>query len=149
MFFLEQLESHPDGCLDLAETLRPVTYGMRQEPDGTHRLWYQGRERYFDVFFLLKDQRLSWAQFSLRGLVLSFDVSKRFLSVDQTDEMEQTAYAVSATRTLKPLAPALATRFTRIAMAIVAARAEDPYFAAFGRQLRASLADQYTTIELR
>ncbi len=143
MFWLAQLENDAPACRQLGLGLRPITFGIRPDEDGIKRLWFQGRERYFDVFFEIREQRLTWAQLSFRGLVLTFEGKTRALRVDETDEMQTSSYALSASRTLRPLPSEIATRFTRIAMAMVAARHEDPFFAAFGRQLRSALADVY------
>lgn len=42
---------------------------------GTKRIWFQGDEPYFDIFFELKDDDIVWFQFTLRGQCLSWSTN--------------------------------------------------------------------------
>jgi hypothetical protein len=134
--WLKNIENDPAACAELARGIRPITTGTRLSKDGTRSLWYQGAERYFDIFFEIKEQRLTWAQLSLRGLVLSYDSASRYLRVDSTDELEPAERAISTSRTLTPLPPDVASSFTAVVKHILAARQEDPFFSAFSRLLK-------------
>ncbi|GAB1541955.1 hypothetical protein NUACC21_46280 [Scytonema sp. NUACC21] len=53
---------------------------------GTKRIWFQGDEPYFDVFFELKNEDIVWFQVTLRGSSLSWS-KKNGLQTGSTNEL--------------------------------------------------------------
>ncbi|AFZ25899.1 hypothetical protein Cylst_3780 [Cylindrospermum stagnale PCC 7417] len=67
---------------------------------GTTRIWFQGAEPYFDVFFELKDNQIIWFQFTLRGKSLSWNSKRPGLQTGNTNELnidDVSFYAASKT----------------------------------------------------
>jgi hypothetical protein len=56
--------------------------------EGLKRIWFQGEEPYFDIFFDLKDDDIIWFQFTLRGKSLSWDNKRRQLQTGLTNELQ-------------------------------------------------------------
>ncbi|NJL63688.1 MAG: hypothetical protein HC903_19930 [Methylacidiphilales bacterium] len=56
--------------------------------EGLKRIWFQGEEPYFDVFFDLKEDEIIWFQFTLRGKSLSWDSKRRQLQTGLTNEFQ-------------------------------------------------------------
>jgi hypothetical protein len=56
--------------------------------EGLKRIWFQGEEPYFDIFFDLKDDEITWFQFTLRGKSLSWDSKRRKLQTGFTNELQ-------------------------------------------------------------
>ena len=73
MSWLTDLLTNPIERRALAATLRPVRVPARAPLPAMHRLWYTGRDAYFDVFIDLRDGHVCWCQVTLRGLSLTFD----------------------------------------------------------------------------
>lgn len=62
------------------------------------KLWYQGGEPYFDVFFELQDSKIIWFQFTLRGKSVSWSRQSAQLETGITNESnidDITYYAAS------------------------------------------------------
>lgn len=53
------------------------------------RIWYQGDESYFDMFFDIQNNEIVWFQFTLRGKALLWDKDKPGLCTGTTGETEQ------------------------------------------------------------
>lgn len=71
----------------LGSSLRQINQTLMRSNDvGTTRLWYQGGEPYFDIFFELQDNHLSWFQFTLRGKSLSWSQSAKSIQTGTTNE---------------------------------------------------------------
>ena len=51
------------------------------------RIWYQGEEPYFDVFFELKDGDLVWFQLTFRGKCVSWNQQQSRLQTGKTNEL--------------------------------------------------------------
>jgi hypothetical protein len=67
---------------------------------GTKKVWFQGEEPYFDVFFELKNNQIAWFQFTLRGKSVSWDSKAPGLQTGTTDELklnDVSFYAASKT----------------------------------------------------
>ncbi|MBW4506727.1 MAG: hypothetical protein KME64_09475 [Scytonematopsis contorta HA4267-MV1] len=67
---------------------------------GTKKVWFQGEEPYFDVFFELRNNQIAWFQFTLRGKSLSWDSKAPGLQTGTTDELklnDVSFYAASKT----------------------------------------------------
>lgn len=71
----------------LGSSLRQINQTLMRSNDlGTTRLWYQGGEPYFDIFFELQDHNLSWFQFTLRGKSLSWSQKAKNIQTGTTNE---------------------------------------------------------------
>ncbi len=59
----------------LGASLRQIKPNLLKQgqKQGVTRIWFQGAEPYFDVFFELEDNEIVWFQFTLRGKSLSWD----------------------------------------------------------------------------
>lgn len=56
--------------------------------EGANRIWFQGDEPYFDVFFELKNDEIVWFQFTLRGKSLSWDSKTTRWQTGITNELK-------------------------------------------------------------
>ncbi|MBK1986036.1 hypothetical protein A0J48_000460 [Sphaerospermopsis aphanizomenoides BCCUSP55] len=54
---------------------------------GIERIWFQGGEPYFDIFFELNNQEITWFQFTLRGQSLSWCIEQPILKTGITNEL--------------------------------------------------------------
>ncbi|MTJ09314.1 hypothetical protein [Anabaena sp. UHCC 0204] len=74
---------------------------LKQSPqEGTMRVWFQGGEPYFDLFFELNNGEITWFQFTLRGKSLSWCIHKPLLKTGITNELnidDVSFYAASKT----------------------------------------------------
>ncbi|MEP0817100.1 MULTISPECIES: hypothetical protein [Trichocoleus] len=71
----------------LGSSLRQIKQtSIRSGEAGVVRLWYQGGEPYFDIFFELQDDHLRWFQFTLRGKSLSWSQRAKNVQTGTTDE---------------------------------------------------------------
>ncbi|MBD2603359.1 hypothetical protein H6G81_02145 [Scytonema hofmannii FACHB-248] len=64
------------------------------------RVWFQGEEPYFDIFFELKNDEIAWFQFTLRGRSLSWDSKTSGWETGNTNELkidDVSFYAASKT----------------------------------------------------
>jgi hypothetical protein len=77
-----------DEIAALGASLRAIDprFVRSSSSSGTRRIWYQGNEPYFDVFFDLKNEEIIWFQFTLRGKTLSWDSKKPGLQTGSTNE---------------------------------------------------------------
>ncbi|BAZ28074.1 hypothetical protein NIES4074_05050 [Cylindrospermum sp. NIES-4074] len=67
---------------------------------GTTRIWFQGAEPYFDIFFELNHDEIVWFQFTLRGKSLSWNRKKPGFQTGNTNELnidDVSFYAASKT----------------------------------------------------
>lgn len=73
----------------LSASLRPIEQKILKQdsPQGTKRIWFQGAEPYFDVFFELKNDEIVWFQFTLRGKSLSWDKKTKKWETGNTNEL--------------------------------------------------------------
>jgi hypothetical protein len=55
--------------------------------EGIKRIWFQGGEPYFDIFFELNNQEITWFQFTLRGKSLSWCSEQPILKTGITNEL--------------------------------------------------------------
>lgn len=77
-----------DDINALAASLHPIdpAYVKASAPH-LHRHWYQGQESYLDFMVELEEDTIIWAQFTLRGQVLTWCKKGHGLSTGTTDEM--------------------------------------------------------------
>lgn len=91
------------------------------------RVWYQGDEPYFDIFFDLKDDEVVWFQFTLRSQSLTWEKGKPGFKTGLTHEnqIEGTNYPASK---LIETQRQVDREFVELAYAILKTRAdEDPF----------------------
>jgi hypothetical protein len=72
----------------------------QSQKDGTVRIWFQGGEPYFDIFFELNNDEILWFQFTLRGKSLSWNRKIPGLQTGTTNELnidDISFYAASKT----------------------------------------------------
>lgn len=74
----------------LGASLHKIEQKLLKKPnqDGIERIWYQGEEPYFDIFFELQDSEIIWFQFTLRAKSISWDNKKRELQTGLTNELK-------------------------------------------------------------
>ena len=125
--WLDQLS--PTDLEALGHSLRPIDPSLMKD-DGDHpgqRIWYQGREPYFDVIFTTHNDQITWFQFTLRGQVVFWNGRENRLQTGETEELDvppMLAY-YAATKTIRDGAN-LNRRLVKIAIAVLQARAQDP-----------------------
>lgn len=75
--------------LALGKSLRQIEQKLlkQDENQGIHRIWFQGLEPYFDVFFELKNDEIIWFQFTLRGKSLSWENKLQTWQTGTTNEL--------------------------------------------------------------
>lgn len=120
-----------DEVAQLAASLRAINQKVLKSgyESGMVKLWFQGREPYFDVFFKLKNDEIAWFQFTLRGKSLTWDINKQAWKTGNSQEMtisSETHYPAS--RTIDTDSH-LDWEFINLVKAIIQARADEPIFA--------------------
>ncbi|MBD0337427.1 MAG: hypothetical protein ICV62_18220 [Cyanobacteria bacterium Co-bin13] len=135
----------------LAQSLRRIDTGMMKAgSQAGHRLWYQGKEPYFDVIFELVSQAdfqhlsdeaipdsINWCQFTLRGKVLLWQRQPSRLQTGETEELDvppMLAY-YAASKTIRDGAR-LDEVFVDLAQQILQARLDEPYLYKMGQILQ-------------
>lgn len=80
----------PEDIRALAGSLRRIDPNWTQNnpKEGLERVWYQGREFYFDLMFELQGEEIVWFQFTLRGRVLSWKVNSNRIDTGETEETD-------------------------------------------------------------
>ncbi|MCX7593560.1 MAG: hypothetical protein N2235_07340 [Fischerella sp.] len=86
----------------LGASLRKIEQKLlKQDPEkGISRIWFQGEEPYFDVFFELQNDEIVWFQFTWRGKSLSWKSQKPEWQTGTTNEFkidDVSFYAASKT----------------------------------------------------
>lgn len=71
----------------LGASLRPIDQNLLKKDASIKRLWYQGEESYFDVFFEVQNNEIIWFQFTLRGKVLVWDQENPVMQTGKTNEL--------------------------------------------------------------
>ncbi|BAY25662.1 hypothetical protein NIES2100_54680 [Calothrix sp. NIES-2100] len=87
---------------ELAASLRGIEQKIlkKSQQPGTTRVWFQGEEPYFDVFFELNNDEILWFQLTLRGKAVYWDNKKSQLQTGTTNELHDNDvifYAASKT----------------------------------------------------
>ncbi len=100
----------------------------KADQDGMQRIWYQGEEPYFDIFFELLDSEIVWFQFTLRAKSVSWDNKRRELQTGVTNELKVDDVSFyAATKTIE--ADEKADRdFLELVKAILQTRSEEEIF---------------------
>jgi hypothetical protein len=76
--------------ITLGKSLREIQANLLKQnsQEGFKRLWFQGEEPYFDVFFETQNDQITWFQFTLRGKTLSWDNSKSGWQTGVSNELK-------------------------------------------------------------
>ncbi|MEA5567078.1 hypothetical protein [Anabaena sp. UHCC 0399] len=93
---------NPSEILSLGASLRKIEQKLLKQNSsgGKSKIWFQGEEPYFDVFFEFEHTEIVWFQFTLRGKSLSWDDKKQQLQTGMTNELsiyDASFYAASKT----------------------------------------------------
>lgn len=74
----------------LGASLRPIDQSLLKvgKDNSIKRIWYQGEESYFDIFFELQHNEIVWFQFTLRGKTLSWDQKNSQFQTGMTNELK-------------------------------------------------------------
>lgn len=75
-----------DEIAALGASLRPIDQKFLKKKMNIQRVWYQGEESYFDVFFEIQNHQIIWFQFTLRGKVLFWDGESFAFQTGKTNE---------------------------------------------------------------
>jgi hypothetical protein len=91
-----------DEIIKLAASLHRIEQRVLKQSskEGVIRIWYQGEEPYFDIFFDVKDDAIIWFQLTLRGKSLSWDSRGKRFQTGATNELlidDVSFYAASKT----------------------------------------------------
>ncbi|MBD2257459.1 hypothetical protein H6G13_07740 [Pseudanabaena sp. FACHB-2040] len=134
----------------LAQSLRRIDTGlMKAGAQAGYRLWYQGKEPYFDVVFELAFQadpqsfldevipeHINWCQFTLRGKVLLWQRQPSRLHTGETEELDMPPMLAyyAASKTIRDGA-SLDRAFVDLAQQIFQARPDEPHLYKMGQIL--------------
>ncbi|MFB2919328.1 MULTISPECIES: hypothetical protein [Aerosakkonema] len=79
-----------DEIQALANSLRQIDQKILKSAKDTSikRIWYQGDESYFDMFFDIQNNQIIWFQFTLRGKAVLWDKGKPSLCTGTTGETD-------------------------------------------------------------
>ncbi len=114
-----------DRIQKLGASLRPIRQNLLRfdEPNGILRMWYQGEEPYFDIFFDFQDQTLVWFQFTLRGQCLTWHKDQG-IQTGFTNEVQVNPERYPASKLIKTHAQ-LDQAFIGLTRSILATRSEE------------------------
>lgn len=76
-----------DEIAALGASLRRIDQKLLKKNSSIDRLWYQGEESYFDIFFEIENNEIIWFQFTLRGKVLLWDRQNPIIQTGKTNEL--------------------------------------------------------------
>ncbi|MGH1394959.1 MAG: hypothetical protein ACRAVC_13155 [Trichormus sp.] len=98
----QKLILNPQEIASLGASLRKIEQKLlkQKHTEGKQKIWFQGEEPYFDVFFELEHDELIWFQLTLRGKSVSWDRQKQQLQTGMTNELsiyDASFYAASKT----------------------------------------------------
>jgi hypothetical protein len=82
----------------LGASLRPIDPKFLKKKINIQRVWYQGEESYFDVFFEIQNHQIVWFQFTLRGKILFWERENSTFQTGETNEFslhDTTYYSAS------------------------------------------------------
>lgn len=119
-----------DEIVALGASLRLIDQRLLTpaQEDGMRRVWYQGGEPYFDIFVELRQGKIEWFQFTLRGQSLSWNPQTSGWQTGRTNEMRTddiTFYPASKVIESDKLAD---DHFIKVARSILQTRAGEEIF---------------------
>ncbi|WP_242046163.1 MULTISPECIES: hypothetical protein [Calothrix] len=123
--------AHKDEIAVLGASLREIEQKLLKQSQNTGitRLWFQGEEPYFDVFFELKNDEILWFQLTLRGKAISWDSKKLKFQTGTTNELHDNDVSFYAAS--KTIENDMQTdwEFVNLAKLILQTRADETIFA--------------------
>ncbi|MEA5571444.1 hypothetical protein [Calothrix sp. UHCC 0171] len=114
----------------LGASLREIGQKLLKQAneEGLKRIWFQGEEPYFDIFFDLKDDKIIWFQFTFRGKSLSWDSKHRQIQTGLTNELKLDDVSFyAATKTIEN-DEKLDQEFMNLVKSILATRSQEKIF---------------------
>ncbi len=120
----------PEKITVLGESLYRVNPNLLhwREGDRNRRLWYQGEEPYFDLFFEFCGDRLSWFQVTFRGRCLWLDCQTLQLQTGTTNELRTDDISYYSASKLIDRDCQLDVEFIGFTRALLQTRSDDPAF---------------------
>ncbi|MBD2447296.1 hypothetical protein H6G76_08970 [Nostoc sp. FACHB-152] len=114
----------------LGASLRPIEQKLLKQSrkEGYTKIWFQGEEPYFDVFFEFAREEIVWFQFTLRGKSVSWDIQKPELQTGNTNELCDDVSFYAASKTIEN-DNQIDGEFINLVKSILETRAEDKVFA--------------------
>jgi hypothetical protein len=101
----------------------------KTQEQGKYRIWFQGEEPYFDIFFELKNHEIVWFQFTLRGRSVSWDSKQGKLQTGITNELHMDDVSFYAASKTIENDSKLDVEFINLVKLILQTRAEEEIFA--------------------
>ncbi|HAX76428.1 MAG TPA: hypothetical protein DCY88_11460 [Cyanobacteria bacterium UBA11372] len=117
-----------DEIAALGASLRPIDQKLLKKNASIERLWYQGEESYFDVFFEFQNHEIIWFQFTLRGKVLCWDKENPVIQTGRTNELGTGDMGYYAASKLIKLDKKTDQGFIKLAHSILQTRAGEDIF---------------------
>ena len=117
-----------DEIAALGASLRPIDQKLLKKNSSIERLWYQGEESYFDVFFEFQNHEIIWFQFTLRGKVLCWDKENPVIQTGRTNELGTGDMGYYAASKLIKLDKKTDQGFIKLAHLILQTRAGEDIF---------------------
>lgn len=79
-----------EDILQLGQSLRRISGDLMKASEGPmgERIWYQGREPYFDLVVENDQQGVRWFQLTLRGKVLLWNRTSQKVQTGETEELD-------------------------------------------------------------
>jgi hypothetical protein len=106
-----------DEITKLGQALRSVESAkLKKTPGGLQEFWFQGKERYFDVFVTEDKKQIKWIQVTFRGHYLEWKNSS--LTWGKAEDLKTSSQKAPASKALKPQT-AISTDFVEVVIAIL------------------------------
>lgn len=112
----------------LGASLRRIDQKLLKKNASIERLWYQGEESYFDIFFEIQNNEIVWFQFTLRGQVLCWDKQNAVMQTGTTNELGTSDVGYYAASKLIKLDKRPDTSFIKLAHLILQTRSGEDIF---------------------
>lgn len=99
------------------------------EVGNTIRVWYQGEEPYFDIFFDFQDHQLIWFQLTFRGKFVTWSRESNDFQTGTTNELQVNDIGYYPASKIVTSDPQTDWDFIRLAYLILQTRINEPVFA--------------------
>ncbi|MCD8486310.1 MAG: hypothetical protein LRZ84_06075 [Desertifilum sp.] len=118
-----------DEIQTLGASLRRISQKLLKKDSASQifRVWYQGGEPYFDIFFDLHGEDILWFQFTLRGQSITWEKNKPGLETGFTHENQIEAAKYPASKLIETENRA-DCQFIQLACAILQTRTDEAPF---------------------
>ncbi len=119
-----------DEIAALGASLRQIDQRLLTpgKEEGITRVWYQGGEPYFDVFVELRQGKIEWLQFTLRGKSISWNRQICGWQTGTTNEMRADDISFYSASKLIESDKRPDSQFIELARSIVSTRAGEEIF---------------------